>query len=206
MNAMVDMTGMTIGDVVVLGRSEHALGRPAWRCQCPCGATFVATGVSLRQGQSKSCKTCAVERRIAATTKHGGVGSPEYVSYHGMRQRCEYQKNKRYARYGGRGIKVCERWVVSFANFLADMGSRPSPAHSIERLDVDKDYEPGNCVWATKEEQANNRSNNNRIEINGRIQNLTQWARESGVHRTVIYRRIQRGVTGAALITKGATL
>lgn len=120
-----------------------------------------------------------------------------------MKQRCSDPRGKRYARYGGRGITVCERWANSFANFLEDMGPQPFPGSSIERIDMDKNYEPGNCIWASREVQANNRSNNNRIEINGRTQNLTQWARETGIHRTVIYRRIQRGLSGEALIQKG---
>lgn len=142
------------------------------------------------------------QRRVDAATKHGGVGSREYVSYCAMKQRCNDPSNKRYARYGGRGIRVCDRWLESFANFLADMGPQPSVKHSIERKDTDKNYEPSNCVWATNDDQANNRSNNTRIEIDGRVQNLTQWARESGVHRTVISRRIKRGLTGASLIKK----
>ena len=85
-------------------------------------------------------------------------------------------------------------------NFLSDMGRKPTPKHSLERMDTNGIYEPSNCVWATLEQQANNRSNNTRIEINGRTQNLTQWAKETGLNRTVILRRMQRGLSGEALI------
>lgn len=203
MTALVDMAGATVNGISVLERVGHVAGRPGWRCRCTCGKTFDAAGVSLRDGSVKGCARCAHARRSASATKHGGVGTREYVCYSAMKQRCNDTANKRYARYGGRGIAVCTRWADSFANFLEDMGPQPSPLHSIERMNSDKNYEPGNCVWATKEVQANNRSNNTRIEIGGRIQTLTQWARETGIHRTVISRRIQRGITGLALIKKG---
>lgn len=203
MNALVDMAGQVINGVAVIRLGGRTAGRPAWECVCTCGKTFLATGTTLRSGNASKCPACIPAQRIEIATKHGGVGSPEYISFSAMKQRCSDPKNKRFDRYGGRGIQVCERWLNSFSNFLEDMGPKPSPNHSIERLDTDKNYEPGNCVWATKEVQANNRSNNTRIEIDGRVQNLSQWAKETGVHRTVISRRIRRGMTGAALIKKG---
>lgn len=203
MTALIDMVGVTVNGISVIERSAHVAGRPAWKCFCTCGETFSAPGASLRSGNVKGCASCSRARRSASATKHGGVGTREYVCYSAMKQRCNDPANKRFARYGGRGITVCARWADSFTNFLDDMGPQPSPRHSIERLDSDKNYEPGNCVWATKEVQANNRSNNTRIEIEGRVQTLTQWARETGIHRTVISRRLQRGIAGPALIKKG---
>jgi hypothetical protein len=120
-----------------------------------------------------------------------------------MKARCYNPLDKRYQRYGGRGIVVCARWLESFNNFIKDMGMQPTAMHSIERKNGDMGYEPGNCVWATKIEQANNRSNNTVIEIEGRAQTMTQWSRESGINRTVILRRMKRGFTGASLIKKG---
>ena len=204
MTALVDMTGAHINGLSVLRRGGACGGKPAWICVCHCGNEFQASGTALRTGRAKGCPSCVKEKMIRSATKHGAIGSREYVSYNAMKARCYYEKDKRYPRYGGRGIRVCDRWYESFANFLVDMGPKPSPLHSIERLDGDKNYEPENCIWATPSKQANNRSNNTRIEINGRTQNLTQWAKETGVNRTVILRRMKRGISGHALIIKGS--
>lgn len=203
MTQIVDMAGTTINGISVLARNGVRGGKPAWLCVCKCGRQFTATGTALRLGKTKSCEECTKVRVAAGSTKHGAVGTQEYISYCAMKQRCYDPNGKRYARYGGRGITVCQRWLDSFANFLADMGPRPTPKHTLERIDLDKGYAPENCVWATIVEQANNRSNNTRIEIDGRVQTMTQWSRETGVCRTVILRRMRRGLTGKALIKKG---
>lgn len=103
----------------------------------------------------------------------------EYMTWAQMKRRCDNPKNKRYARYGGRGIIVCDRWK-NFKLFLEDMGSRPSPKHSIERRDNDGNYEPSNCYWATAVEQANNVCRNHLVTYNGKQLTLAQLVRESG--------------------------
>jgi len=108
-----------------------------------------------------------------------------------MRARCEDENNERYARYGGRGIKVCERWQ-SFENFLEDMGRCP-PGMTIDRETNDDNYEPGKCRWATNIEQANKRSNNKLLTFDGRTQTLAQWAREMGMKQAVLRDRLRRG-------------
>jgi hypothetical protein len=110
-----------------------------------------------------------------------------------MKRRCYDPNNNRYYRYGGRGIKVCDRWKDSSDNFLEDMGERPSRQYSIERVDNNKDYEPSNCHWATNKEQANNRSDNKLIEFNGITQTQAQWADQLGVKQTLLYKRFKRG-------------
>lgn len=204
MTLLIDMTGVEINGVRVTGKAAEMLGgRPSWVCICACGLEFIAVGSSLRAGKTKSCPPCTKSRVASVATKHKAIGSPEYVTYSAMKARCYYERDKRFARYGGRGIRVCQRWLESFNNFLEDMAPKPSARHSIERIDVDGNYEPGNCVWATRAEQANNKSNNTRIEICGRVQTITQWSQETGVNRTVILRRMQRGLSGDALIHKG---
>ena len=202
MTALIDIAGTVINGIKVLERAGHRAGKPAWACICACGAEFIAAGTALRTGKAKACAQCVKESAIRNATKHGDKGSEEYVSYSAMKARCYDPNNKRYSRYGGRGIKVCDRWIDSYANFLLDMGRKPTCRHTLERCELDGDYEPANCVWATLEDQANNKSNNTRIEIDGRVQNIGQWARETGVNRTVILRRMQRGLKGLALIER----
>lgn len=123
--------------------------------------------------------------------RHGaaaGKKKSEYNIWVMMRQRCNNPRNKRYKDYGGRGITVCERWDNSFTAFLSDMGLRP-PGTSIERKNNDGNYEPGNCIWATREQQALNTRSNLRIEINGVTKTLTEWADHFGVPRELAYSR-----------------
>lgn len=204
MATAIDMTGNIVNGIAVLSHEGGKKnGKLVWKCRCHCGAEFQAVGTSLRKGGVYGCKSCTKAKMLRVATKHNAVGTREYVTYNAMKSRCYNPKDKRYPRYGGRGIAICDRWMESFNNFLADMGKKPSHDHSIERLDGDKGYEPGNCVWATRFEQANNRSNNTRIEIDGRTQNINQWSKESGVNRTVILGRMKRGISGQALINKG---
>lgn len=119
--------------------------------------------------------------------------SPEYIVWNGMRARCCNPKNPNYIKYGARGISVCDRWVNSFEAFLADMGRKPSPAHSIERLDNNGNYEPSNCCWATRKEQANNRRTSRFIEFAGENLTLAQWAEKTGLQLTTLHARLKSG-------------
>jgi hypothetical protein len=125
--------------------------------------------------------------------EHGLHETSTYKSWAAMLARCENPKNKSYFRYGGRGIRVCERWQ-QFVNFLADMGLRPSPQHSIDRYpDNDGDYTSDNCRWATVSEQARNRRSNHLIEFRGEIMPLMRACELSGVKWTTAYERLKRG-------------
>ncbi len=119
--------------------------------------------------------------------------SPEYVAWNGMRARCHNPSNPNYARYGARGIRVCEAWRNSFETFLSDMGRKPSTKHSIERINNNGNYEPSNCRWATATEQANNRRSSRVIKFNEEEKTLAEWSRLSGVSVTTIYQRIKYG-------------
>jgi len=130
-------------------------------------------------------------------TTHGNckVGSvtPEYRCWSHIKSRC-YNKNvNEYKLYGGRGIVVCDKWLYSFENFLSDMGLRPSKYHSIERINVNGNYEPSNCRWATQKEQQRNRRNNTTLSLNGENKTIAEWTELYGLKRCTISFRIRKG-------------
>ena len=135
-------------------------GRPAiyWLCRCDCGKESVVAGSSLRTGLTRSCGCFMAESRKITATKHGGVGTQLYTLWMNMRARCLDSSHPAYANYGGRGIKVCNRWQASFEDFREDVGQPPTPNHSLDRHpNNDGDYEPGNVRWATAAQQGANK-------------------------------------------------
>jgi hypothetical protein len=110
-----------------------------------------------------------------------------------MKQRCYDQSNKNYFNYGGRGIEICERWLHSFENFLADMGERPSPKHSIDRIDNNGNYEPGNCRWATDLEQANNTRKNRLLTVDGETKTMAEFSKDNNLRIGTVHRRLKLG-------------
>ena len=157
MVAVKDITGQRFSRLTVLERHfSSPKGLAVWSCLCECGAMTRVTGSNLRSGAVKSCGCLMIERATHAATTHGLYRSPAHVSWMNMMQRCFNPKNHKWPRYGKRGITVCARWL-KFENFYADMGERPS-GKSIDRINNDGDYEPGNCRWATPKEQRANQS------------------------------------------------
>lgn len=186
----IDMTGKRIGRLVVLGFAGYRHEQATWVCRCDCGQQTVVFGSALRR--KKPTRSCGCLAREAASTNnstHGLTRTPEHYAWCNMRGRCENPTDLAYSRYGGRGIKVCERWHI-FENFLADMGKRPTAHHSLDRIDNDGDYCPENCRWATRRQQTNNRRGNRILTHNGESLTVSQWSRKLGIKTATIISRL----------------
>lgn len=153
MGKPLDLTGQRFGRLIVVERDySHCGNQTYWRCLCDCGNYTVCRGTHLISGGIRSCGCFALDLR----TNHGWCGSPEYRTYYNILKRCYDQNDNRFSDYGGRGIKVCDRWLDGFENFIADMGQRPGKEFSIDRIDVNGDYTPDNCKWSNRIQQARN--------------------------------------------------
>ena len=137
-----------------------------------------------------------------ANRKHGGSGTVEYQSWFSMTIRCSDPTDRSYANYGARGISVCERWRV-FADFLVDMGPKPTPKHTLERKDNERGYEPSNCCWITRKEQNNNQRRTHRLTIGAETKSVTEWAEKRGVNPNTVYSRLKAGLSPERALQKG---
>lgn len=189
----IDLTGKTYGRLTVIGLAPKRRQSVMWHCKCACGNYRIVSGVNLKQGFSESCGCLNSEVLSQRNTTHGLSLSTEHKSWIGMRQRCCNPRNPSYKRYGGRGITMHEEWkgCGGFEKFLQCVGSAPSRSHSIDRINNDGNYEPGNVRWATSFEQANNNRSNFRIEINGVTKTLAEWVREYRTNYGTVLHRIK---------------
>lgn len=200
MSRPLDMTGRKFGKWTVLSLDPE---KPANSiCQCECGVVQSRKSAQLRwaekQGMNQACIKCA-------GTRHGEYKSVEYITLKSMIDRCTNPNHEWFHRYGGRGISVCERWH-DVHNFISDMGRRPSEHHSIDRINNDGNYEPGNCRWALQKTQRRNASHNVFLELNGKSQCIMDWSIETGLSHAVIRQRINNlkwSVEDALTITHG---
>lgn len=180
-----------------LYRGPNGKNRRRARCKCDCGNETDVVCVYLRTGKTKSCGCAVVDAVRVRSVKHGHtVGrkpTPEYRAWCEIVKRCEQAARSNFNDYGGRGIGICESWRSSFDQFYLDVGPRPSPKHSIDRINNNGNYEPGNCKWATSLEQCRNRRSNVWVTIDGETLCLVDAARKYGIQRQTLAWRIRRG-------------
>jgi hypothetical protein len=149
--------------------------------------------VFLSNGNTSSCGCLRKERLLAANAKHGLTGTPEYLCWKRLKARCLNANDPDFKHYGGRGIKICDEWLNDPKKFIDDIGKRPTPNHSIDRINVNGNYEKSNCRWATSKEQNQNRRNNRLFEINGVIKSIAEWADIYNIGVVQVHTRIHRG-------------
>jgi hypothetical protein len=192
---MIDLTGQKFGRWAVQEFYGRVGNKYYWTCVCDCGKTKKVWSSNLKNGQTKSCGCYKKERAIEANIKHGqnrkGYRTPIHIVWSQMIQRCYNPNNHKYKDYGGRGIKVCDRWRYSFENFYEDMGEVPEGL-TLDRKDNDGDYTPENCHWATMKEQQNNRRDNVWITHAGETKTRTQWERSLGMKLGTLNNRLNR--------------
>jgi hypothetical protein len=189
MQKILDLVGKRYGRLTVRERRANSpAGKTRWLVGCDCGNTRIVIGSELTSGHTASCG-CIVRQHGDAAH---GKPSPEWKAWRAMRERCGKPQHKAYARYGGRGISVCDRWSI-YENFLADMGRRTSPKHSLDRINNDGNYEPGNCRWATNTQQSTNRSSSQFLTLDGKRMTMSQWAKAHGMATSRLGRRLSSG-------------
>lgn len=210
MQNRVDLTGRVFGALTVICRDTGiANSRNAfWLCRCTCGGGTSVRADKLTGGQAQICGGCPKPARPQPirtrppTQIHGhcanGTMTPEYRSWKGMRQRCHNSRHPDFPDYGGRGISVCDRWRSSFVAFLDDMGARPSPQHSLDRIDGSGNYEPSNCRWATKLEQTLNTTRVRAVTIRGvEFPSITAASIELQIPYGRLYKALRTGTHGS---------
>lgn len=186
--------------VTAFNGKQDGKSKATWECLCSCGNSLQVTGSNLTTGHTQSCG-CLLISELEGRRIYPKEVSSEYGIWRGIKQRTGPCAGKNTTWYFG--IRICPEWVNSFENFLRDMGKRPSKLHSIERKDLNQGYTANNCVWATAQDQANNRSTNHVLTFDGETLTIAQWARRTGIKEQTILARISRSnwTVKAALTT-----
>lgn len=214
----VDLVGQVFKKLTVIEEiCKPSESRFRWKCVCQCGNITILSTKQLRTFKRKSCGECPKKLKTPKPNKLPRVAvvrppklkklnrlhKEEYTCWLNMKVRCYNPKFIGFADYGGRGIKVCERWLISFENFFDDMGKRPSSEHSLDRYpDFNGNYEPLNCRWATRREQCKNRRNNNWIDYNGTTMIASEWARLLNITPSTILQNLKNGVPFSKVYNK----
>ncbi len=206
MSKLAELQGQRFGRLLIM-MLVRVKGIAKWQCQCDCGRTLSVTTSALRHHKKpvRSCGCMRWDTLRPKMLKHGRAGTREYGSWCAMIQRCTNPNNQAFKNYGGRGIQVCEQWRNDFAAFFSVIGERPSPCHTLERIDNDGHYEPGNVKWATRHEQLNNKRTNRKLVVNGEVLTIRQAALKFGLSINTLQSRLKLGwhMQDACLLPSG---
>lgn len=183
-----DISGQSFGRLTAL-RRVTTKGRTYWECRCICGRLKAVRVDHLRSGKIRSCQCLRTETSTERVRTHGWSKSPTWTSWASAKARC---RDEGRHDYGGRGIAMCARWRNGFDAFLEDMGPRPN-GRSLDRIDNDGPYAPGNCRWSTRVTQANNTSVNRRVLYEGQELTIAEWARSTGIKYHTLRHRLESG-------------
>lgn len=184
--------GQRFGRLIIEREADRSSsGKRQWECLCDCGVRKVCGQGSILSGKTASCGCLQSEMTSSRFTKHGLKGTPEYEIWKGIKRRCLNPNTNGYKKYGARGITICDLWRDSFMAFLEHVGQRPSPQHSIDRIDNDRGYEPGNVRWATMVEQNRNLRDNVFLTLDGKTMTMAAWADEVGIPASTIRIRLR---------------
>lgn len=196
MPKLIDLTGSRFGRLVVVERAENIGRTTRWLCRCDCGNTVVVRQPDMRSGRTQSCG-CIHKEQLADRNRTHGLSYTRLCSiWRAMKVRCYSQNSQAYPNYGGRGIKICDEWKNDIEAFYTWAMANGYDDHlSIDRIDVDGNYEPSNCRWADKRTQANNTRSNRILECDGKAQTISQWSAETGIKAHTIRKRIEMGWT-----------
>ena len=188
-----DLSGQKFTRLLVIKENGRKNRCVLWECICDCGNIVNVITANLKNGNTKSCSCLHKETVSRNFKKHDLKGTPEYTSWQLMKDRCLNPKNKTFEYYGGKGVSICERWINSPQTFVDDMGLKPSPFHTIDRIDSLKDYTPENCKWATKTDQVRNRSITKKFILDGIERPLAEWCELFGISYNIVNNRLWRG-------------
>lgn len=209
----IELTGQIFTYWKVVKFSHIKNGKAFWFCRCKCGTLKTIGGYLLRSQKSKSCgcfRTEFLQQVCKDRATHGegsnGKETPEYRAWCQMKSRCINQNHVQWENYGGRGIRVCKRWMKSYKAFLDDMGRKPNERHSLDRINNDGNYTPKNCRWATPEEQNSNQRKRKyvpkrHITIDGVTKPIKEWINEANCSERTFYRRLSNGMTPKKALT-----
>ena len=191
---LIDLTNQKFTRLKVLERADNLNNQVRWRCICDCGNEVIVRSAALRNGYTKSCGCLSRDRTIKRNKTHGLSKHRLYSIYKNMKQRC-YNKNRPdYQRYGGKGVRICKEWLDDFKTFYDwAYENGYSDGLSIDRIDVDGNYEPSNCRWVDDKTQARNRTNNRLVKIDGKVKTVSEWVKLLKLPQSTVRSRISRG-------------
>lgn len=198
-HARIDLNGRVFGRLTILKFSHTNLTHPYWLCRCTCGNETTVLSSSLIKGNTQSCGCLGLERRTAGKRTHGMTKHPLYDAWINMKQRCQNSNHKHYNRYGGRGIKVCERWET-FDLFAGDLLPLWKKGLTLERIEVNGDYSPENCEWVTPTMQSRNKERTIKVDIRGRTMTLPEVSARYGINQHTLWYRWKAGKQGDDLV------